>query len=134
MRKLFFLVPLLLLFSGCEKSNGDFSTIYAEVETKSGGDNGQRDMVILELFIVDPWFHTAAGLDGSNSPGKSKTPEYSLPKGSNLTYNLQVLQWIDDKAWSDMTVKIFVGNKVKFSKKIKKGETNVSAYGNIIID
>jgi hypothetical protein len=70
---------------------------------------------------------------------KGKSSVYSMPIGSNLTYNLYVRDWdgIFDgqtKAWSDVTFKIVVGNKVKLLKKYNKGDLNCMEYGNIIID
>jgi hypothetical protein len=139
MKKVLLFIIVIFTFLGCEKSNNGFREVYAEIDVKSSGSNGELDQAILELTSQNPQIVFGVGAHGSNSPMKGKSSVYSMPIGSNLTYNLYVRDWdgIFDgqtKAWSDVTFKIVVGNKVKLLKKYNKGDLNCMEYGNIIID
>jgi hypothetical protein len=134
MKNVLLLILGVFTLLGCEKSNNGFKEVYAEIEVKSSGANGQLDNAILELTSQNPQTFFAVGAHGANSPMKGKSSVYSMPIGSNLTYNLYIMEGLQFRAWSDVTFKIVVGNKVKLVKKYNKGDLNCMEYGNIIVD
>jgi hypothetical protein len=134
MKNVLLLILGVFTFLGCEKSNNGFKEVYAEIEVKSSGANGQLDNATLELTSQNPQTFFAVGAHGANSPMKGKSSVYSMPIGSNLTYNLYIMEGLQFRAWSDVTFKIVVGNKVKLVKKYNKGDLNCMEYGNIIVD
>ena len=127
-----------MIFWGCEKEPSGFKKVYAELELKSSGSSS-ADIAMIELYYQNNQMVFGIGADGTTMPGTLKSQEVSLPVGSNLTYNLYVMDWDgvfngQQLAWSDVTFKVYVGNKVRLKKEYKKGDLNCSANGNIIIE
>ena len=139
MKKLITLLFIAFTFWSCEKESSGFKKVFAELELKSSGSNGILDIAMLELYYQNNQMVFGVGADGTTTPGTLKSEEVSLPVGSNLTYNLYAMDWDgvfdgEQRAWSDMTFKVYVGNKVRLKKEYKKGDLNCAAYGNIIVE
>lgn len=127
-----------MIFWGCEKEPSGFKKVYAELEVKSKGSH-DFDIAMIELSDQNNQVFFGIGADGTTMPGTLKSQEVSLPVGSNLTYSLYVYDWVglfngQQLAWSDVTFKVYVGNKVRLKKEYKKGDLNCIAGGNIIIE
>ena len=132
LKRLLTLMFVTMIFWGCEKEPSGFKKVYAELELKSSGSN-VFDIAMIELYYQNNQMVFGIGADGTTMPGTLKSQEVSLPIGSNLTYNLYVFNG-QQLAWSDVTFKVYVGNKVRLKKEYKKGDLNCSASGNIIIE
>ena len=127
-----------MIFWGCEKESSGFKKVFAELELKSSGSN-DTEVAVIVLSDQNQQPLIAVVADGTSSSGIQKSQEVSLPVGSNLIYNLYVRDNDDlfndiQRAWSDVTFKIYVGNKLRLKKVYKKGDLNCTAYGNIIIE
>jgi hypothetical protein len=134
MKKALLFFFIAFTFVSCEKANNGYKEVYAEMEVSSSGSNGQLDNAILEFSSQNPLIGGGVEAHGANSPMKGKSSVFSMPIGSNLTYNLYIMEGFQFRAWSDVTFKIVVGKKVKLLKKYKKGDINTIEGGNIIIE
>lgn len=137
MKKLITLLFIAFTFWSCEKETSGFKKVYATFEAKSTGAIG--DIATLECTSQSPQVGIVVGDFGDfGGPVIEKSQEVSMPIGSNMTYLIYVMEGgnFDEplKAWSDMTFKVYVGNKVKYTKKFTKGDINCAASGNIIIE
>lgn len=135
MKKLITLLFIAILFGGCEKETSGFKKVYAEIEVKSAGSDDLK-FASLTCTSAEPSVNIYLYANGTTSPKNEKSPEYSMPVGSNLTYSYEIKDWADMlkyEAWSDITFKVYVDNKVKISKTFKKGDVNCVGGGNIIL-
>ena len=77
-----------------------------------------------------------AGVTGSDSPIKVTGQTFNVPEGTQLKI---IGELINDSGtnnvfWCDVVVKVFINNKVKWSKRFNEGDVYSPAYETIVVN
>ena len=133
-RSLALAVLVGLLATACEKAPDGPREIYATIETKKVG----APQSLFFVTIYDQTLSTlgGAGVTGSDSPTKVTGQTFNVPEGTQLKIigDLINASGTNDVFWCDVVVKVFINDKVKWSKRYKEGDVYSPAYETIVVN
>ena len=133
-RSLALAVLVGLLATACEKAPDGPREIYATIETKKVG----APQSLFFVTIYDQSLNTlgGAGVTGSDSPIKVAGQTFNVPEGTQLKIigDLINASGTNDVFWCDVVVKVFINDKVKWSKRYKEGDVYSPAYETIVVN
>ena len=133
-RSLALFVLVGLLATACEKAPDGPREIYATIETKKVG----APQSLFFVTIYDQSLNTlgGAGVTGSDSPTKVTGQTFNVPEGTELKIigDLINASGTNDVFWCDVVVKVFINDKVKWSKRYKEGDVYSPAYETIVVN
>lgn len=138
MNRAFRLLILTLLIgittTGCEKAASGPREIYATIETKKVGD----PQSLFFVTIYDQTLSTlgGAGVTGSDSPTKVTGQAFDVPEGTQLKIIGELINasGTNNVFWCDVVVKVFINDKVKWSKRYKEGDIFSPAFETIVVN
>ena len=120
--------------TGCEKAASGPREIYATIETKKVG----APQSLFFVTIYDQTLSTlgGAGVTGSDSPTKVTGQTFNVPEGTELKIigDLINASGTNDVFWCDVVVKVFINDKVKWSKRYNEGDVYSPAYETIVVN
>jgi len=134
----FRLLILTLLISitttGCEKAASGPREIYATIETKKVG--GPQSLFFLTIYDQTLTTLGGAGVTGSDSPIKVTGQAFSVPEGTQLKVIGELINasGTTNVFWCDVVVKVFINDKVKWSKRFKEGDVYSPAFETIVVN
>lgn len=130
------ILTLLIGFTttGCEKAASGPREIYATIETKKVGD----PQSLFFVTIYDQTLSTlgGAGVTGSDSPTKVTGQAFDVPEGTQLKIIGELINasGTNNVFWCDVVVKVFINDKVKWSKRYKEGDVFSPAFETIVVN
>lgn len=130
------ILTLLIGFTttGCEKAASGPREIYATIETKKVGD----PQSLFFVTIYDQTLSTlgGAGVTGSDSPTKVTGQAFNVPEGTQLKIIGELINasGTNNIFWCDVVVKVFINDKVKWSKRYKEGDVFSPAFETIVVN
>lgn len=120
--------------TGCEKAASGPREIYATIETKKVGD----PQSLFFVTIYDQTLSTlgGAGVTGSDSPTKVTGQAFDVPEGTQLKIIGELINasGTNNVFWCDVVVKVFINDKVKWSKRYKEGDIFSPAFETIVVN
>lgn len=130
------ILTLLVGFTttGCEKAASGPREIYATIETKKMG--GPQSLFFVTIYDQTLSTLGGAGVTGSDSPIKVTGQAFNVPEGTQLKI---IGELINDSGtnnvfWCDVVVKVFINDKVKWSKRYKEGDVFSPAFETIVVN
>lgn len=130
------ILTLLVGFTttGCEKAASGPREIYATIETKKVG--GPQSLFFVTIYDQTLSTLGGAGVTGSDSPIKVTGQAFNVPEGTQLKI---IGELINDSGtnnvfWCDVVVKVFINDKVKWSKRYKEGDVFSPAFETIVVN
>lgn len=130
------ILTLLIGFTttGCEKAASGPREIYATIETKKVG--GPQSLFFVTIYDQALSTLGGAGVTGSDSPIKVTGQTFNVPEGTQLKI---IGELINDSGtnnvfWCDVVVKVFINNRVKWSKRYKEGDVFSPAFETIVVN
>lgn len=130
------ILTLLIGFTttGCEKAASGPREIYATIESKKVGD----PQSLFFVTIYDQTLSTlgGAGVTGSDSPTKVTGQAFDVPEGTQLKIIGELINasGTNNVFWCDVVVKVFINDKVKWSKRYKEGDVFSPAFETIVVN
>ena len=120
--------------TGCEKAASGPREIYATIETKKVG--GPQSLFFVTIYDQTLSTLGGAGVTGSDSPTKVTGQTFNVPEGTELKIigDLINASGTNDVFWCDVVVKVFINDKVKWSKRYKEGDVYSPAYETIVVN
>ncbi len=138
MIRVFRLLILTLLIgittTGCEKAASGPREVYATIETKKVG--GPQSLFFLTIYDQTLTTLGGAGVTGTDSPIKVTGQAFSVPEGTQLKVIGELINasGTTNVFWCDVVVKVFINDKVKWSKRFKEGDVYSPAYETIVVN
>lgn len=133
-RSLALFVLVGLLATACEKAPDGPREIYATIETKKLGD----PQSLFFVTIYDQSLNTlgGAGVTGSDSPIEVTGQAFNVPEGTQLKIIGELINasGTNNVFWCDVVVKVFINDKVKWSKRYKEGDVFSPAFETIVVN
>ena len=134
-----FLTFLIIALAGvfgstsCEKDPTIPREVYAVLETKQAG--GATSFFFLAIYDQNLAPLGGVGATGAESPIKKTGQTFTAMAGQELKINGQLFNssGAADVHWSDMVAKVYVDGSVKWSKKLKAGDTFTPAFETLVI-
>lgn len=130
------ILTLLVGFTttGCEKAASGPREIYATIETKKMG--GPQSLFFVTIYDQTLSTLGGAGVTGSDSPIKVTGQAFNVPEGTQLKI---IGELINDSGtnnvfWCDVVVKVFINDRVKWSKRYKEGDVFSPAFETIVVN
>lgn len=130
------ILTLLVGFTttGCEKAASGPREIYATIETKKVG--GPQSLFFVTIYDQTLSTLGGAGVTGSDSPIKVTGQAFNVPEGTQLKI---IGELINDSGtnnvfWCDVVVKVFINDRVKWSKRYKEGDVFSPAFETIVVN
>jgi hypothetical protein len=134
LKKLVLLLILGITAASCEKAASGPREVYATIETKKVGD----PQSLFFVTIYDQTLSTlgGAGVTGSDSPTKVTGQAFDIPEGTQLKIIGELINasGTNNVFWCDVVVKVFINDKVKWSKRYKEGEVFSPAFETIVVN
>ena len=136
MKNVFVALVFLMFLASCEKTSTHSSKVYCTIDL---GEVPTTSSDFASITATNLSKGTVAHIDW-NQPMKSyKSEVVEMEKGTRLYYEFMYGGETDPvtlspKAFTDITVKLYVGNKVKFEKVVSKGAVNQFDGGSFIIE
>jgi hypothetical protein len=118
--------------TGCEKAASGPREVYATIETKKVG--GPQSLFFLTIYDQTLTTLGGAGVTGSDSPIKVTGQAFSVPEGTQLKVIGELINGTTNVFWCDVVVKVFINDKVKWSKRFKEGDVYSPAYETIVVN
>ena len=120
--------------TACEKAASGPREIYATIETKKVG----APQSLFFVTIYDQSLNTlgGAGVTGTDSPIKVTGQTFNVPEGTELKIIGELINasGTNNVFWCDVVVKVFINNKVKWSKRFNEGDVYSPAYETIVVN
>ncbi len=138
MIRVFRLLILTLLIgittTGCEKAASGPREVYATIETKKVG--GPQSLFFLTIYDQTLTTLGGAGVTGTDSPIKVTGQTFNVPEGTQLKVIGELINasGTTNVFWCDVVVKVFINDKVKWSKRFKEGDVYSPAYETIVVN
>lgn len=133
-RSLALFVLVGLLATACEKAPDGPREIYATIETKKVG----APQSLFFVTIYDQTLSTlgGAGVTGSDSPTKVTGQAFDVPEGTQLKIIGELINasGTNNVFWCDVVVKVFINDRVKWSKRYKEGDVFSPAFETIVVN
>ena len=134
-----FLTFLIIALAGvfgstsCEKDPTIPREVYAVLETKQEG--GATSFFFLAIYDQNLAPLGGVGATGAESPIKKTGQTFTAMAGQELKINGQLFNSTGaaDVLWSDIVAKVYVDGSVKWSKKLKAGDTFTPAFETLVI-
>jgi hypothetical protein len=129
--------PLILValaafsFASCEKDPSLPREVYAVMETKTAGP--AQSFFFLNIYDQNLAILGGVGITGDESPLKKSGQTFNVMKGTNLKIN-GLLNNPGNVFWSDVTVKVYIDGRVKWSKRFKEGDSYTSVYETVVVE
>ena len=120
-----------ILLSSCEKDPTLPREVYAVMETKTAGP--AQSFFFLNIYDQNLAIQGGVGITGAESPLKKTGQTFSVMKGTNLKIN-GLLNNPGNVFWSDVTVKVYIDGRVKWSKKYNEGDTYTAVYETVVVE
>ena len=132
-KKLILLLVLAVTAASCEKDPTVPREVYAVLETKQEG--GATSFFFLAIYDQNLAPLGGVGATGAESPIKKTGQTFTAMAGQELKINGQLFNssGAADVLWSDMVAKVYVDGSVKWSKKLKAGDTFTPAFETLVI-
>jgi hypothetical protein len=93
------------------------------------------------LFFVTIYDQTlstlgGAGVTGSDSPTKVTGQAFDVPEGTQLKIIGELINasGTNNVFWCDVVVKVFINDKVKWTKRYKEGDVFSPAFETIVVN
>ncbi len=118
--------------TGCEKAASGPREVYATIETKKVG--GPQSLFFLTIYDQTLTTLGGAGVTGTDSPIKVTGQAFSVPEGTQLKVIGELINGTTNVFWCDVVVKVFINDKVKWSKRFKEGDVYSPAYETIVVN
>jgi len=120
--------------TGCEKAASGPREVYATIETKKVG--GPQSLFFLTIYDQTLTTLGGAGVTGTDSPIKVTGQAFSVPEGTQLKVIGELINasGTTNVFWCDVVVKVFINNKVKWSKRFNEGDVYSPAYETIVVN
>ena len=120
--------------TGCEKAASGPREVYATIETKKVG--GPQSLFFLTIYDQTLTTLGGAGVTGSDSPIKVTGQTFNVPEGTQLKVIGELINasGTTNVFWCDVVVKVFINNKVKWSKRFNEGDVYSPAYETIVVN
>jgi hypothetical protein len=120
--------------TGCEKAASGPREVYATIETKKVG--GPQSLFFLTIYDQTLTTLGGAGVTGSDSPIKVTGQAFSVPEGTQLKVIGELINasGTNNVFWCDVVVKVFINNRVKWSKRFNEGDVYSPAYETIVVN
>ncbi len=136
--KRFFQFAIAAILAGttlvsCEKDPTIPREVYAVLETKQTG--GATSYFFISVYDQNLAPLGGVGATGAESPIKKTGQTFTAMAGQELKINGQLFNSTGaaDVLWSDMVAKVYVDGSVKWSKKLKAGDTFTPAFETLVI-
>jgi len=131
--RLFIVLIVGLLATSCEKDPSIPREVYAALETKD--THGANSFFFLAIYDQNLTPLGGVGATGAESPIKKTGQTFTAMAGQELKINDQLFNSTGtaDVVWSDMIAKVYVDGSVKWSKKLKAGDTYTPAFETLVI-
>ena len=130
------ILTLLIGFTttGCEKAASGPREVYATIETKKVG--GPQSLFFLTIYDQSLTTLGGAGVTGADSPIKVTGQAFSVPEGTQLKVIGELINasGTTNVFWCDVVVKVFINDRVKWSKRFKEGDVYSPAYETIVVN
>ena len=135
MRTSFFALMALLfgglILTSCEKDPSLPREVYAVMETKTAGP--AQSFFFLNIYDQNLAILGGVGITGDESPLKKSGQTFNVMKGTNLKIN-GLLNNPGNVFWSDVTVKVYIDGRMKWSKRFKEGDSYTSVYETVVVE
>ena len=133
-RSLALVVLVGLLATACEKVPDGPREVYATMETKKVG--GPQSLFFLTIYDQSLTPLGGAGVTGTDSPIKVTGQTFNVPEGTELKIIGELINasGTNNVFWCDVVVKVFINNKVKWSKRFNEGDVYSPAYETIVVN
>jgi hypothetical protein len=118
--------------TGCEKAASGPREVYATIETKKVG--GPQSLFFLTIYDQTLTTLGGAGVTGTDSPIKVTGQAFNVPEGTQLKVIGELINGTTNVFWCDVVVKVFINDKVKWSKRFKEGDVYSPAYETIVVN
>jgi hypothetical protein len=120
--------------TGCEKAASGPREVYATIETKKVG--GPQSLFFLTIYDQTLTTLGGAGVTGTDSPIKVTGQAFSVWEGTQLKVIGELINasGTTNVFWCDVVVKVFINDKVKWSKRFKEGDVYSPAYETIVVN
>ena len=120
--------------TGCEKAASGPREIYATIETKKVG--GPQSLFFITIYDQSLTTLGGAGVTGSDSPIKVTGQAFNVPEGTQLKIIGELINasGTNNVFWCDVVVKVFINDKVKWSKRYKEGDVFSPAFETIVVN
>ena len=120
--------------AGCEKAATGPREVYATMETKKVG--GPQSLFFLTIYDQSLTPLGGAGVTGTDSPIKVTGQTFNVPEGTQLKIIGELINasGTNNVFWCDVVVKVFINNKVKWSKRFNEGDVYSPAYETIVVN
>jgi hypothetical protein len=120
--------------TGCEKAASGPREVYATIETKKVG--GPQSLFFLTIYDQTLTTLGGAGVTGTDSPIKVTGQTFNVPEGTQLKVIGELINasGTTNVFWCDVVVKVFINNKVKWSKRFNEGDVYSPAYETIVVN
>jgi hypothetical protein len=131
----FLILALVGVFgsTSCEKDPTVPREVYAVLETTQEG--GATSFFFLAIYDQNLAPLGGVGATGAESPIKKTGQTFTAMAGQELKINGQLFNSTGaaDVLWSDIVAKVYVDGSVKWSKKLKAGDTFTPAFETLVI-
>jgi hypothetical protein len=120
--------------TGCEKAASGPREVYATIETKKVG--GPQSLFFLTIYDQSLTTLGGAGVTGADSPIKVTGQAFSVPERTQLKVIGELINasGTNNVFWCDVVVKVFINNRVKWSKRFNEGDVYSPAYETIVVN
>ena len=120
--------------TGCEKAASGPREVYATIETKKVG--GPQSLFFLTIYDQTLTTLGGAGVTGTDSPIKVTGQAFSVPEGTQLKVIGELINasGTNNVFWCDVVVKVFINDRVKWSKRFNEGDVYSPAYETIVVN
>jgi len=117
----------------CEKDPSIPREVYAVLETKD--THGANSYFFLSIYDQNLAPLGGVGATGDESPIKKTGQTFTAMAGQELKINGQLFNSTGtaNVVWSDMVAKVYVDGSVKWTKKLKAGDTYTPAFETLVI-
>jgi hypothetical protein len=130
------ILTLLIGFTttGCEKAASGPREVYATIETKKVG--GPQSLFFVTIYDQTLSTLGGAGVTGSDSPTKVTGQAFDVPEGTQLKIIGELINasGTNNVFWCDVVVKVFINDKVKWTKRYKEGDVFSPAFETIVVN
>ena len=130
------ILTLLIGFTttGCEKAASGPREVYATMETKKVG--GPQSLFFLTIYDQSLTPLGGAGVTGTDSPIKVTGQTFNVPEGTELKIIGELINasGTNDVFWCNVVVKVFINDRVKWSKRYKEWDVFSPAFETIVVN
>jgi len=119
--------------TSCEKDPSIPREVYAVLETKDA--HGANSFFFLAIYDQNLTPLGGVGATGAESPIKKTGGTFTAMAGQELKINGQLFNSTGtaNVVWSDMVAKVYVDGSVKWTMKLKAGDTYTPAFETLVI-